>query len=103
MKKPFRIEPDAAEELNEAAQWYERSRSGLGRELLAAVDDSLDFIDQWPGAGPLIPKLPRDLPVRRVPVRSFPYHLVYLETEAAIRILAFAHDHRRPGYWRSRI
>ncbi len=98
MKKPFRIEPDAAEELHEATQRYEARRSGLGRDFLAAIDDSLDFIDQWPGSGSLIPKLPRDLPVRRVPVRRFPYHLVYLETEAAIRILAFAHDHRRPGY-----
>lgn len=103
MKKPFRIEPDAADELSEATQWYESRRSGLGRELLLAIDDSLNFLDQWPGSGSLIPKMPRDLPVRRVPVRRFPYHLVYLETEAAMRIPAFAHDHRRPGYWRSRI
>ncbi len=46
MKKPFRIEPEAAEELNEATQWYEHHRGGPGRELLAAIDDSLDFIVQ---------------------------------------------------------
>ncbi|HJX28084.1 MAG TPA: hypothetical protein VJ885_09235 [Thermoanaerobaculia bacterium] len=33
---------------------------------------------------------------------EFPYHLVYLEMEEEIRVLAFAHDRRRPGYWLSR-
>src|SRR5439155_23809272 len=43
--------------------------------------------------------VPAELPVRRAPVKRFPYHVVYLETSEAIRILAFAHDSRRPGYW----
>lgn len=103
MKKPFRVEPEAADELDEASRWYEDRRSGLGREFLLAIDDSLAFIDRWSASGSLLPKLPRDLLIRRAAVRRFPYHVVYLETESAIRILAFAHDHRRPGYWRTRI
>ncbi len=103
MKKPFRVEPEAVDELNEATQWYGDRRAGLGRELLAAVDETLKLIDLWPASGWLVPRLPPDLPVRRAPVPRFPYHVVYLETTEAIRVLAFAHDHRRPGYWRSRI
>lgn len=103
MKKPFRVEPEAADELNEATQWYDDRRAGLGRELLEAVDETLNLIDLWPASGSLVPRLLADLPVRRAPVRRFPYHVVYLETNEAIRFLAFAHDHRRPGYWRSRI
>ncbi len=102
MNKPFRVEPEAAAELEQATLWYEGRRPGLGEEFLAAVDDCLDFVARWPVSGSLVPGLPRNLPVRRAPVRRFPYHVVYLETDSAIRVLAFAHDRRRPGYWRSR-
>ena len=38
-------------------------------------------------------------------VKRFPYHIVYinLETETTIRVLAVAHDRRKPGYWKSRL
>jgi hypothetical protein len=29
--------------------------------------------------------------------------VIYLEASEAIRILSFAHDRRRPGFWRSRL
>jgi len=29
--------------------------------------------------------------------------VIYLETETAIRVLAVAHDKRRPRYWRTRL
>ena len=103
MSLPFLIENEAAAELREAAKWYERRRFGLGDELLAAIDDALAFIARWPQAGTPVPDVPPGLPFRRAPVRRFPYHVVYLEVSGAIRILAFAHDKRSPGYWLTRI
>ena len=47
--------------------------------------------------------LPADLTVRRRAVTRFPYHVVYLELESHIRILAIAHDRRKPGYWHDRL
>ena len=82
--------------------WYEQRRSGLGIEFLEAIDGALDFIARFPQAGAPVPGVPLDLPVRRVPVRRFPFHVIYLEVSDAIRILAFAHDRRSPGYWQSR-
>lgn len=35
-------------------------------------------------------------------VARFPYHLVYLLEADLIHIIAVAHDHRRPGFWRDR-
>jgi hypothetical protein len=101
--KPFRTEPEASDELAEAAVWYEGKREGLGLEFLEAVDAALEFIGRFAQAGSPVPLVPKDLPIRRVPVRRFPFHVVYLEMSNAIRVLAFAHDHRRPGYWLSRI
>lgn len=102
MTARFRVEPEAAAELESAAIWHERQRTGLGDTFLAAVDDALDFVTRWPHAGGFAPAVPRELNVRRVPVRRFPYHVVYLEHQGQTRILAFAHDHRSPGYWQSR-
>ena len=102
MTPPFRTEPEASAELDEAATWYEQRRDGLGIEFLQAVDNTLELISRFPHAGAVVPGVPPDLPVRRVPVRRFPFHVIYLEMPDAIRILAFAHDRRSPGYWQSR-
>ena len=98
----FRSEPEASAELDEAVRWYEDQRPGLGGDFLEAIDTALSKIRRWPLLGSHVPDVPADLPVRRVPVPRFPYHIVYLETPEAIRILAFAHDRRLPGYWLSR-
>ena len=50
-----------------------------------------------------MPRLPTELPVRRFAVKRFPYHVFYLEAPLEIRILAVAHDRRKPGYWKNRL
>ncbi|MGQ0847085.1 MAG: type II toxin-antitoxin system RelE/ParE family toxin [Sporichthyaceae bacterium] len=47
--------------------------------------------------------LPGDVPVRSAPVRRFPYRIVYLVHDDAIRVLAVAHTRREPRYWRDRV
>lgn len=103
MSERFRPEPEASAELEDAALWYERQREGLGGEFVQAIDAALDQIAQWPEIGRRISGVPDDAPARRWPVNRFPYHIVYLRWESIIRILAFAHDSREPGFWFSRI
>jgi len=103
MMQRFRTEPEASVELAEAALWYEQQRSGLGIEFLGEIDAALDFISRFPQAGTFVPGVPKDSSVRRVPVRRFPFHIVYLEVSDTLRILAFPHDRRLPGYWHSRV
>jgi hypothetical protein len=45
MSLPFSIRPEAAQDMAEARDWYERQRDGLGMEFLAAVDDVFAYID----------------------------------------------------------
>src|SRR3546814_7747471 len=40
--------------------------------------------------------------IRRCQLRRFPYGIVYEPTASEIVIIAVAHLHRRPEYWRSR-
>ena len=99
----FHIEPEAAVELEEAADWYEEKRLDLGRDFLDAVDEALAFIASFPRSGKPVPNVPEGFLTRRTPVRRFPYHVVYIETPSTIRILAFAHDRRSPSYWHTRL
>ena len=79
------------------------ARRGLGLEFLDAVDATIDQIVRLPHAGAPVRRLPPDLLVRRAPVKRFPYYVVYLEAETTIRILAVAHERRKPGNWKSRL
>lgn len=76
---------------------------GLGLEFLDAVDATIDQIARLPHAGAPLSRLAPELLVRRAPVKRFPYHVVYLEAESTIRILAVAHERRKPGYWKKRL
>lgn len=97
----YEVEADA--EYRAAGRWYEGRVTGLGFEFFDAVDSAVDQIGRLPGAGLLVRRVPVDLQVRWAPVKRFPYSVVYLETERVIRILAIAHDRRRPGYWMDRL
>lgn len=103
MRESVRFEDEADQEYRAAARWYEERREKLGTEFLDAVDLTLAQIVSFPHAGAPVPRVRADLPVRRAPVKGFPYHVVYLEAQGAIRILAIAHDRRQPCYWNSRI
>lgn len=106
MTRSFRPEPEASAELEHAALWYEHERPGLGGgflDALDAIDATLDRIARWPDAAPRVRGLPADVPARQAPVSGFPYQIMYLVMPTAIRILAFAHDNREPGYWLSRV
>jgi hypothetical protein len=96
-----RFSSEAVVELGAAATWYEEQRPGLGDLFLGAVDEALVLLAEWPHIGAPVAGLRSDPEVRSVPVRRFPYHLPYLMLDH-IRVLAVAHDRRRPNYWAAR-
>ena len=90
--------PEAREEMNEAARYYESQASGLGIDYLSEVERAVASITASPETWP---KLEGEL--RRRLLRRFPFGvLYYVETEKII-IVAVAHLRRRPGYWKNRI
>jgi plasmid stabilization system protein ParE len=97
-----RFEDEADTEYRLAGRYYEARRDHLGIEFFDAVDATIDRTLELPEAGALVPRIPADLPVRCRAVTRFPYHVIYLETGTEIRILAVAHDRRKPGYWKDR-
>ena len=103
MNPRVRFEDEADAEYRLAGRWYEARREHLGIEFFDAVDATVDHIVAMPQAGGLVPRVPSELPVRRRAVARFPYQVIYLETATEIRILAIAHDRRKPGYWQTRL
>lgn len=99
MSLPVRFSAEAASELDAAAAWYDEQRPGLGEAFIDAVATALGLVADWPGSGMPVPSVAPGLDIRRVPVARFPYHLPYVAIEDHIRVLAVAHDRRRPGYW----
>jgi len=89
--------PEAEAELVSAARYYEEHAENLGVDLLAAVQRSYLRLLEFPESGH-----PFGLRLRRVLVPGFPYGLIYRAEADRILIVAVAHLHRRPGYWRRR-
>jgi hypothetical protein len=68
-----RFEDEADEEYRLAGRWYEDRRERLGLEFFDAVDAAIERILELPRSGARVPRLPSDLPVRRLAVTRFPY------------------------------
>ena len=86
MNRIFRTEPEASADSKTPTSGTTVSEPDPGIEFVEAVDAALEQIA-----------------ARRFPITRFPYHIVCLEWVSVIRILAFAHDRRRPVYWLSRV
>jgi plasmid stabilization system protein ParE len=84
----------ADRELNEAIQYYELERPGLGSAFLREVERCVRFISEHPEAGRLILGQ-----VRRLLLRRFPFGLLYALKPDGTRILAVMNLKRRPTYW----
>ena len=90
--------PEADAEVTEAAQYYEVRQPGLGLGLLGEVERALDQILANPEASQRI-----GTRVRRKALWRFPCNLLDAAYPDRIRIVACAHQKRRPFYWRKRL
>ena len=95
---PITFHPDAEGEVAEAAQYYEGRLPGLGFGLLDEVEQALDQIATDPEACQRVGRR-----ARRKPLWRFPYNLVDAVYPDRIRLVAFAHQKRRPYYGRKRL
>jgi toxin ParE1/3/4 len=99
----LRFDQRAVEEFIAAVDWYEDRLAGLGREFINAVDRAVERLVENPGLGGPVPGVDPELGTRRLLLQKFPYSVVYLESGMEITVVAVAHGHRRPGYWRDRL
>jgi toxin ParE2 len=91
------LEPAQAE-LDEAIAWYAEQAPGLGDAFLIETLKTIKLIEQFPAAWH-----PLTTQIRRCRLKRFPYSVVYSSDGDDILVLAVAHQHRKPNYWRSRL
>jgi hypothetical protein len=89
--------PEADEELQAAALWYESRQPGLGDDFVDEFERTLRRIVAEPRRWRKIRGENRKLNFQR-----FPYAIVYSLRGDTLYIKAMMHLHRRPYYWRSR-
>jgi toxin ParE1/3/4 len=89
------IAAEAERELIEGARYYaKQANAELGLAFIAEFERSVDVLRMQPELGARWRN-----ESRRMPLRRFPYSIVYLLLQDEIRILAVAHQRRKPGYW----
>jgi len=103
MSRQIIVLEEAEDELIAAERWYESRRSGLGRDFRLAIHEAIERLSANPLASPSLLNTPKALGTRQVLVTRFPYSIIFIGHEADIWLVAFAHQSRRPGYWRDRL
>jgi toxin ParE1/3/4 len=87
----------ARDEFEEAIDWYDRQRAGLGTEFAERVQDVLDRISTTPELYPVIHR-----GTRKALVRQFPYSVYYRVRTDRIVVVAVFNNKRNPDAWKSR-
>jgi len=88
---------EALEDAEAAARWYAERSAAAAAGFSEEIDAAESAIGDLPEAWPLF-----DHGTRRYLLRRYPFSIIYRVEPSRILILAVAHGHRRPGYWKSR-
>lgn len=92
------VQPAASAELGEAAKFYaDRADQALGLAFIAEFERALSLLSINPELGAIWRGT-----ARRYPLRRFPYNVVYQIKAEELRVIALAHQRRRPSYWKER-
>jgi hypothetical protein len=88
----------AIRELNEAAEYYDRQRAGLGNEFREEMRKTINQIVAMPESLSLLSPN-----TRRCRVKRFPYAVVFAIEAGEIVTIAISHQSRHPDHWRDRL
>ena len=97
MSLPIALRDEAQAEFDEAFDWYESKRAGLGSEFVAEIQKVFDRIA-------VTPLLHRAVlaDIRKAVVRRFPYCVYYRPHADRIEVIAVFDTRRDPTVWQGR-
>lgn len=87
----------AKDELNNAIDYFEECRTGLGREFLDEIQATIRRIIQYPLAWTKFTEN-----TRRCLTNRFSFGVIYQILDNEILIIAIMQLNREPGYWKTR-
>ena len=98
MSLPVVLRAEAEKEFDEAFDWYEGKRPGLGVDFAAQVQQIFDGISANPHMHGTVF---RD--VRKAVVNRFPYCVFYRVEVSQVLVVAVFHSKRNSGVWKKRV
>ena len=84
----------AERELHHIVTFYEENVPGLGGEFIEALDHCIHQGLDFPESG-----APMAGGYRRLLMGRFPYCIIYRSMNDELRVIAVAHQQRKPDYW----
>lgn len=100
--KPLNIVEPAENEYREVTTWYRERDPRVADRFAEESRRALQLIETFPGIGGRVPGVD-DRDVRRMPVHTFPYHIVFVDLPDRLEVVAFAHNRRQPAYFMNRV
>lgn len=97
MKLPVVLRYEAQDEFDEAFDYYESARAGLGVDFAARVQQVFDRISANPQLHAVV-----FADVRKAVVKRFPYCVYYRSHPTHVEVLAVFHSRRDPSIWQGR-
>ena len=97
MSLPLVLRPEATQDLQDARDWYEQQRAGLGVIFAGRAATALDKIGQFPELYGLVWQ-----DVRAAPIRRHPYIIYYRVLADRVEVFAILHARREASEWQNR-
>ena len=95
--RPVLFTGAAEADVEEAFQWYEVQRLGLGAVFRHSLDVAVAAVESMPAASVIVHRN-----TRRFLLPKFPYGLYYRVLDDCVLVVACIHAKRHPGTWRAR-
>ena len=95
--KPILVRPAAAADIEDAFEWYQAQRFGLGEEFRDVLRSTLNQIAENPQLYQVIHR-----GTRRALLKRFPYGVFFREYPHVIIVVACMRGRRNPKRWQSR-
>jgi len=99
----YRVLMDAKREVVESSEWYEQEQPGLGGSFVLDYESVIEHMRNFPQTGSLVTGLRLRYEVRQFMFNRFKHSLFTVVLPDELVVVAVAHQHRRPGYWRKRL
>jgi plasmid stabilization system protein ParE len=92
----------AEAEFREAVAWYAQRDARVAARFAEETRNALLLIEEFPQIGGRVPEID-DAHVRRMPIHTFPCHIVFVRLGERIEVVAFAHHRKQPRYFLRRL
>jgi toxin ParE1/3/4 len=102
VSKPVRTNPFADEDIFNQTAYYAARSIDLGGELWNEIEAIFHLISDYPLIGEVVRRARVRGTARRIPLRHFPFFVIYRIHDDFIEVMALAHTSRKPNFWRGR-